>query len=470
MTHDDGFGYNGRVNKRRDQIVSFGGVIALALALPLLLRGINYANRLLIGAEASGRLASISVETDHPLGPMPQPWRALAQGGEELETFLDSTAPQISAIKPNYIRIDHIYDGFNVVSRSGNSLVFDWTQLDLLVDKIRSTGATPFFSLSYTPLALTTGDVIDEPTDYNEWALVVQKTIEHYSGELGLENVYYEVWNEPDLFGKWTINGRKDYRKLYFYSSKGATAARNVRDFKLGGPATTGLYKNWLDKFFPYVLENNLRLDFFSWHRYDLDIDKYAEDVANIDLWIDSHPYFSHVEKIVSEMGPSSDKEQANNSSVGAAHLIAASREFLYRIRYGFNFSIKDGAGNDNGWGIIGNSGNTKPRYQALQLLNLLGDQRLSVTGEGTWVKALTAQKGTTYQALVVNYDYRSTHHEVVPVNFLNITPGQYMLRQTSLNGQTTSQEIATTEAILQHILPLTPNSAVLLELVPNQP
>lgn len=435
----------------------------MALALPLLLRGVNYVQRMLVGAE--GRLAAIAVETDHPLGPLPAPWKALAQGGEELQTFMDSSGPQLTAIKPSLIRIDHIYDGFNVVSRNGDQLAYNWTDLDRVVDKISATGATPFLSLSYMPAAISKGDLIDEPTNYADWSELVRKTVEHYSGEKGIEGMYYEVWNEPDLFGKWNINGGKDYKKLYLYASRGATAASNVRPFKLGGPATTGLYKNWLDKFLPYVLENNLRLDFYSWHRYDLNMEKYTEDVASVDAWLDSHPYFSKTEKIVSEMGPSSDKAEVNNSPLGAAHLVASAREFMAKVSYGFSFSIKDGPGNDNGWGIIGSTGTEKPRYGALQLLNKLGNQRLAVTGEGSWVRAIAAQTDETYQVMVVNYDPKNNHSEAVPVSFINLTPGRFNLKQTELGGLTSNQEVATTEAVLQEQVPMTANSVVLLEL-----
>ena len=154
-------------------------------------------SRLLVGAE--GRLAAITVETDHVLGPMPAPWRALAQGGDELTTFLDKTSGQVAGIKTAYIRIDHIYDGFDVVKPG---LQFDWSRLDTLVDKIRAAGATPFLSLSYMPLPISKSDIVDEPKDWNEWALVVQRTIEHFSGDKSIPNMYYEVWNEPDLFGK----------------------------------------------------------------------------------------------------------------------------------------------------------------------------------------------------------------------------------------------------------------------------
>ena len=440
--------------KVREQVISFGGVIILALSLPILLKLLNSVTKLLVGAE--GRLAAIAVETDHPLGPMPQPWRVLAQGGEELTTFLDSTSVQVAAVKPQYIRIDHIYDGFNVVSRDGGQLKFDWTQLDALVGKIQAVGAKPFLSLSYMPPNISSGDIVAEPNDYSEWALVVQKTIEHYSGDKGINGVYYEVWNEPDLFGKWTMGGKKDYKKLYLYASRGAQAARGVKSFKLGGPATTALYKNWMDNFFPFILDNKLRLDFFSWHRYDQNLEKYTEDVDNVQRWLDSHPYFANVEKIVTEMGPSSEKGGVNDTRVGAIHLLGVARELLFKIKYGFTFSV---TGN---WGIIG-----KPRYTALAMLSKLGNLRLGLTGEGTWVRAMATQSDDTYQVLVINYDPRGIHSEVVPVSFINLQPGSFTLKQTIMGAKTITEHIATDAAILQRQVPLTPNSAVLLELTP---
>ncbi len=450
----------------REQVISFGGVIILALSLPVLLKLLNSVTRIFVGAE--GRLAAIAVETDHPLGPLPQPWRALAQGGEALPTFLDNTAPQVQATHPNYIRIDHIYDEFNVVSRQGGQLHYNWTELDKVVDKMQAVGAKPFLSLSYMPLAISSGDVVAEPNDYNDWAQVVQKTIERYSGDKGIQDVYYEVWNEPDLFGKWTMGGKKDYKKLYVFASRGATAAQGVKPFKLGGPATTGLYKNWLDSFFPFVLNNRLRLDFFSWHRYDLDVDKYTQDVANVEAWLDSHPYFANVEKIVTEMGPSSDKAAVNESLIGAAHLIATARELMFKVSYGINFSVKDAPGSTGGWGLITAAGAVKPRYQALTLLSQLGDKRLGLTGEGSWVRAIAAEDGTTYQVLVVNYDPRSTHSEIVPVSFINLTPGTFTLKQSILGARSVTEQISTTSAVLQREVSLTPNSAVLLELSPT--
>jgi len=442
------------LEKKRGQWWSLVGVIALAILLPAILRATNQVMRVLVGAE--GRLAAIGVETDRVLGPLPAPWRALAQGGDNLRGFLDEITDPISEIGPEYIRIDHIYDEFGAVTRSENGLIFNWGPLDDVVAQIQETGAKPFFSLSYMPLAISSGDILAAPKEWEEWSEVVQRTIEHYSGELGIEDVYYEVWNEPDLFGNWRMGGSKDYKLLYMHSARGAANAQGVKPFKFGGPATTGLYSNWLNSFFPFILENRLRMDFFSWHRYDTDVAKYSEDVQNIDQWLDRHPYFAQVEKIVTELGPDPKAGGVNDNQAGAAHLVAVMRELMFKATRGFTFGV------NGDFGIVG-----KPRYQALKLLDSLGEDRLALTGEGTWVKAIGAKNAAGHQVLLTNYDPKNQHSEVVPVTFLNLRDRQFNLRKTYLGETPTVEEVATTEAMLQEEVVMPPNAVVLVELEP---
>lgn len=425
-------------------------MVLMALALPFLLRGLNYAQRIWVGAE--GRLAAIAVETDHPIGILPRPWQALAQGGEDLTTFLDNKKDQLSNIRPKLIRVDHVYDQLVDVSNS------DWSKLDTLVEKIRALGATPFLSLSYMPssIAKDPNDVNSEPKDWSLWQELVQKTIQRYSGEKAISNMYYEIWNEPDLFGKWKVGSGKNYLDLYLASARAAGNVVGVQPFKIGGPATTGLYQNWTDGFFKFALENRIRIDFYSWHRYDKQVEKYTEDIDNVQNWIDKNPYFASVEKIISEMGVSSDPGDSNDTNVGAAHLVSVSRELLKKVDYGFSFSVT------GKWGIIG-----KPRQEALNWLSSLGDERLGLTGEGSWVRAIAAQKGSTYQVLIANYDPDNKHSEVVPVTFINLKDQNFTLKKTIMGAAPIISQVATTAAILQSEIPMLPNSIALLELTP---
>ncbi len=435
--------------REKEPRYSFIVVVLMALMLPGLLKLANGAIRYMAGAE--GRLASITIDSDGELGNMPRVWESLAQGGENLRTFLDGDIGDVIRLKPKYIRIDHIYDEFKVVSRSNGQLIYDWTALDHTVERIASVGAKPFFALSYMPPAISKdGSILAEPNNWKDWEAVVQKTIEHFSGELGIEDVYYEVWNEPDLFGKWTMGGKKDYKVLYMYASRGATAAKNVKPFKIGGPGTSGLYKNWLDRFFPFILSNKLRLDFFSWHRYDLDLTKYAQDIRSVDAWLERHPYFSRVEKIISEMGPNSEMGNENDTHVGAAHTVATAKELLQKVDMGFNFAV------NGSWGILG-----RPRYKALEYLASLPQTRLSLSGEGTWVKAIAAadKNASEVRVILVNYDQKGIHNEVVPVNFTGLKGSKYKLTTELLDGMRLDEVIATTSSLLQYKVPMTANS-----------
>jgi len=423
---------------------------------------------------AAGKEANIVVDASTTAGFLPRPWRGLVQGGEELKTFLDGIESEVVAISPRYIRIDHVYDGYNVVRRENGRLVFDFSELDVVVDKIRRSGATPFLALSYMPSAMAKTDIVSQPRDINEWSLLVQRTIEHYSGEKGIFDMYYEVWNEPDLFGKMRV---ANYMNLYRAAAIGAARAQNVLPFKIGGPATTGLYKNWVDEMLETAKKENLRLDFISWHRYDTDPEIYAKDISDVESWIARVPEFADIEVIVTEWGPYSENNRIYDNKVGAAHLLSVIRRQMGRINLAMPFSIKDGPSASSGqvywgrWGLFTSdvSGNLpKPRYTALKWLTGLGEERLILGGEGSWITGVAARKADTMQIILTNYDISGKHIETVPVKIVGLTGVNYTYREKFiLGGERVVQVSAVNGEVNQNVL-LGPNESVLIELIPR--
>ena len=400
--------------------------------------------------------ADIVVDVLKTSGPFPDRWKALAQGGEESGVrMLEPVVPQIAELYPRFIRIDHIYDFYDVVSRDHTgSLIFNFDKLDLTVCDIYHAGAKPFFSLGYMPPTMADdGSLIGKPKSWPEWSLLVQKTIEHYSGRTtvlpcgGLydfwkTDIYYEVWNEPDLetFGKWRYqSGGKSYSDLYFYSVKGAEAVQNVFPFKIGGPVTTALYKNWIQQFLNYVARNNLRLDFISWHHYSKRADDYTRDIINLNKWLGESPDYDRYEnlpKIISEWGYDSEKNPIADTAVGAAHTLASIRNFITaNLEAAFLFEVKDGP--SPSWGILDSAGNKKPRYYALQMINNLEGNLIFVQGEGTYVSALAAKTPEKVALVLTNYDDAGRNTEAVPVVFKNLEAGTYNLKKTYLDGRT---------------------------------
>jgi hypothetical protein len=132
--------------------------------------------------------------------------------------------------------------------------------------------------------------------------------------------------------------------------------ASGARPFLLGGPATTALYENWVDSLLLYVAENNLRLDFFSWHRYDREIEVYEEDVRKIDEFIADHPQYGNIEFHITEWGHDPKNDEGYDGSYSAAQTVTVATELIGKIKRAFVFEIEDGKdpGGKEYWGVGG--------------------------------------------------------------------------------------------------------------------
>lgn len=447
-------------------MVGLIGMVVIVIVIPAAVRYIG---------KAVGFPANLVVDYDGVLGVMPTPWRNLAQGGEEPKAMLGDITAEVRALKPEYIRLDHIYDAFNVVTKEGGQLKYNWAGLDVAVDQILATGAKPMLALSYMPTAISRGDIIDLPTDWNDWGRVVQATIEHYSGRnnRNLTRVIYEVWNEPDLFGSYKTYGDKNYLTMYEVSARAAARAANVNSFEIGGAAVTALYQNWLERLIKFVDANNLRLDFMSWHRYSTDIERFEEDANTAREWAGRIPALVNLKFYITEWGHDSANEAGYDTKFSAIHTLAASRVMMAKIQRAFVFEIKDGPGNEKFWGRWGilthekfGASEKKPRYQALLFLNTLGPFRISLAGEGSWVKGVAStDEGGDIKLMVVNYDPRSGHSESVPITFENLPSGNFRYTRADFMGSSRTTPVATTSATWKTTEFFGPNSAAMITL-----
>lgn len=467
---------NPRLKQKRKALLSFVGLIILVSGVMAGAWQIKVVREFF--GQASGVPANLIIDTQAVLGPMPRPWRNLAQGGEDHAWRIGNLTGQVAALKPEYIRLDHIYDFYDIVQGSPGNITFDWSKFDLIIDDITKTGAKPYIALSYMPPAISSGDILAYPTNWADWQLVVQKTIEHVSGTKGLRDVYYEVWNEPDLFGSFKYYGDKNYLTLYAYASAGAKNARGALPFKLGGPAITALYKNWFDAWAKGCVDNNWRCDFFSWHRYTNNLDQFAEDMLSVKNWVQEYPQLEpRLEFQITEWGHDSNNNAGYDSQYGAAHTVAGAIAMSNRVERAFAFEIQDGkdpAGQTywGRWGLFTHNdfgANSKPRYRALKMLDSIADQRLQITGLGSWVKALAAknENGNT-ELIIANFDAKATHSEMVPITFLNIEPGTYTLSKESLNGTKQNQQVATDAATLKTEVFMSTNEVAKVQLIKN--
>ena len=450
-------------------------VLMIMMVMMVVLVGVAIPKTVQYLSKASGTPANLVVNYEGIIGVMPQIWRNLAQGGEESKAMLGPVVTEIKALKPEYIRLDHIYDAFNVVGKVDGRLVYDWSGLDKAVDEILETGAKPFLSLSYMPSAIASSDIVSLPNDWGEWGQVVQATVEHFSGRnnRNIDKVIYEVWNEPDLFGSFKTYGEKNYLTMYEVSAKAAMRAENTNRFEIGGPAMTALYKNWLERLIKFASENKLRLDFLSWHRYDQNIDVFEQDAKQADEWAGSIPAFLDLKFYVTEWGIDSENNLAYDNKLSAIHALAATRAMMGRVDRAFVFEIKDGPGSEKHWGRWGllthekfGKPEKKPRYQALAFLNELLPFRVSLAGEGSWVKGIASMnEAGGLKIMVINYDPNGKHGEGVPISIENLPKEEFLYKRQDFMGESISTRVATTSANWRTVEYMSPNSAMMLEL-----
>lgn len=449
-------------------------LLLILLGLPLSVYLVLHVTKFF--GKAGGVKADLLIDAGSSFSVPGGTWKNLAQGGEEKGRILLSVVGKIASLKPEYIRIDHIFDNYDIVKRDGSgNLTFNWSELDLTLGDIKRMGARPFIAVSYMPPAISRGDIVELPTNWGEWEICVQKLIEHISGKGGLNinSVYYEVWNEPDLFGKFKVYGEKNYLDLYAHTVTGAVRARNVNYFKIGGPATTGFYKNWF-KALIKMAGRGVRLDFLSWHRYSKDLGVYENDYLEARRMLDSAENLKNVELLITESGPNSENDKVYDNSFGAIHTLALNAYLEGNARRSFIFEIKDGPGPEKFWGRWGilshekfGEPEAKPRYYAIQFLNRMTGKKVNVAGVGSWVKAFAKEEGNVIKTFVVNYDPRGTHYEAVPLTFINLPTGTFTFKRIDYGGETEELSVATTSATWKTIQEFKPNSAAIFEIIP---
>lgn len=457
------------------QANSIISLLALLIFLPLLVLGVTEVANV-IKSKASGTpVSEITVDTKAVLENLDTDFiHAFAQGGEEATNMIGPIVSEVKALRPVLIRIDHIYDHYDVVSRDGNGLQFNFSKLDAFVNSIIETGAKPVLALSYMPSVIAKdGVVINVPNNWDEWSLVVRRTIEHYSGknERNFANMYYEVWNEPDLaqFGSWKMYGDKNYVTLYRYAAAGANAAVNVNRFSLGGPSTTGLYETWIKG----LASSGLRLDFVSWHTYLLNPERYATDQRNIAHWLLPYPQYALLPRMITEFGFTGAKDNRYNTKFAAAHVAAVFRQIISgNPTYLFSFQLKDGPNQTDGsggWGLIGheNAGKTKkPRYYVYSFLDQMAGTRLLLKGEQTFVTGLATSSGKSIRVMLVNLNTTANTTETFPVTFTNLDNGVYTYSAKYFLGATPQSTTETVTAnTLSKTITLTNTSIVIIEI-----
>jgi hypothetical protein len=230
------------------------------------------------------------------------------------------------------------------------------------------------------------------PMNADVWADTVVTLLEDYQSSYGFVPDFVEIWNEPDR--REFYNGDiADYLKVY------TAASQKIKfrwpNIQVGGMGLAGCRSEMggtqsaILSLIDHAADNNLPLDFVSWHHYTiangLQYSGFAEEVR---LRLDSYN-MPDVKLIVSEWNllpaPNAEFDHAHNAANYAGFQTTA-REleldgnimFMVQDSTRSNISMGDFAG--NGMGSITEHGIKKPAFHVIETLQAMSDEPMLAT------------------------------------------------------------------------------------------
>ena len=217
--------------------------------------------------------------------------------------------------------IDAVFPDFDADENDPKN--YDFVFTDLYLDCIRRAGTEVFFRLGQTIEHGPKKYGVLPPKDYAKWARIAEHVIRHYNEGWGwgvdkawttrniafsnqFNIVRWEIWNEPDLDasdGELPRNPRCWGGTVTNFFQFYETAAKHLKakfpQLKIGGPALAGRV-DWAKRFITYCRDNDVPLDFFSWHIYSRTPEPVAGLAVQMRRLLDSHG-FEKTESILNE-------------------------------------------------------------------------------------------------------------------------------------------------------------------------
>ena len=198
---------------------------------------------------------------------------------------------------------------------------YDFQLTDEYLKNIFDAGTEPFFRLGSKIEHWSKKYNTLPPADFQKWAEICEHIIAHYTE--GWANgftwkiAYWEIWNEPDMRDdnepierKPTWGGTKA-QFFDLYKTAACHLKKRFPHLKIGGPAVANMFtlrffnkvtivKPWIKDFFAFVAENDIPLDFFSWHSYTNSIDVILDGAKQARKLLDKYGLYK-TESILNE-------------------------------------------------------------------------------------------------------------------------------------------------------------------------
>jgi xylan 1,4-beta-xylosidase len=437
----------------------------LNVARPEVLRGARPTTRLALGVSAGSlglviltaaravNAADIAVDAGTQVSGNPRFWSEMVGTGtasltlrSDLQTHYKIARRELGMLRVRGHGV--LNDDMGIYKGAGS---YDWSKYDKYLDAIAAADMRPGMELSFMPTALaSSGNSRNPPKDQNTYKEFIQAVVQHTVDKFGADDVaqwYWEVWNEPNYEGFWT-GTMDDYFQMYDSAVAGATAA--LPNIIIGGPVTTQGSTSQMTSFLQHAKSANVRVSFLSSHAYPggagpnadagfgvSDNNGRVNVITSAGYTTDEMPSLN-TEWNTSYQGQGGNTEAncvSMDTHVNAPFIIKSVKLLADQVKgdtpplaafsYWVVSDVFDESSGPSGSYILGQTPNgtlpfgqvfglmtfqgvRKAAFNGFKMLNLLGDERLKVSGgttnDGVDAMATISAAGDEIQIIVYNY------------------------------------------------------------------
>jgi hypothetical protein len=322
----------------------------------------------------------------------------------------------INKLKPSIAGLGWGGDVWYVYDPWPSEGVYDWVGLDAWIEKQLARGTSVAVKFSLVPRWLWSEPAEEEsraarhyfpylkrghvipPSDYGKWEELVYQTVRH----LNIEKKYkvrFEPWNEPNA--RFWLGTQEEHFEMY---ERTARAIRRADpEALIGGPTLTSVNRAWLEPFLKRCAENDVPLDFISWHYYLWHglqaghVKSFAEQAAEVRAMIAKYPALGSPRLCVSEWAYMWYLSDMPSPTFNAAFTLQSLFEML-------------DSGIDTGYycGPLGPVASPDPAVNAFMMYNRLDPIRVEarVGEKSPSVHALAAKGKQGVSVLIWNYPF----------------------------------------------------------------